>query len=351
MKTNRSKANGNNPTGHDERKEGPKDLATVPHWKRPQQVGDQFTELAREGIASLYEVLNAFVEEQYPPARAIRNVRTPGNWGGLVHEHRDIVKGWAQQAGTSQVDYGRTYRHIMRHMEEQAKNRGPREPEVINVGKAQFTVEAGTEAVKVVQVANRWVEQYANELRQLLGDEPGPEHIAELNELVRLVKGHRFGRYGGAAAVKRLKSEGRGDTAAWGAFEKIRKAVVKRLDGIADEYAPVEELATAAMGEGAAPGANGERLQWKGSTIEFVTLFKRMLERGYFDLPSTGGKVGEGNTAELLRRLQRAFIVCKEGGEELAMASLAERWRGTPMAAERAQQFDFPEATRKRPSP
>lgn len=96
--------------------------------------------------------------------------------------------------------------------------------------------------------------------------------------------------------------------------------------------------------------ANADRIEWQGSTIEFVTIFKKLEERRYVDLPSTGGKQGEGNLTEYIRRLQQLFIVRKEDGEELTTESLAQRWRGKPMAHEREQQFDIPEATRKRPS-
>lgn len=92
------------------------------------------------------------------------------------------------------------------------------------------------------------------------------------------------------------------------------------------------------------------RLKWQGSTIEFVTIFKNLIKFGYVDLPSTGGKEGEGNIAEYLRRLQRAFVVNKDDESELNTEGLADRWRGRRMGGAREQQFDIPEATRKRPS-
>lgn len=92
-----------------------------------------------------------------------------------------------------------------------------------------------------------------------------------------------------------------------------------------------------------------ERIEWQGSTIEFITIFKKLVERNYVELPSTGGKQGEGNVAEYIRRLQQTYIVRKDDGTEFTTEGLADRWRGRRMGREREGQFDIPEATRKRP--
>lgn len=94
---------------------------------------------------------------------------------------------------------------------------------------------------------------------------------------------------------------------------------------------------------------NPERMEWNGSTIEFVTIFKNLLKSNYVELPSSGGKQGEGNVTEYIRRLQQTFIIRKEDETEFTPEGLADRWRGKPMGEEREKQFDIPEATRKRP--
>ncbi len=91
------------------------------------------------------------------------------------------------------------------------------------------------------------------------------------------------------------------------------------------------------------------RIEWEGTTIEFVTVLKMLVKGRYVDLPSTGGKQGEGNVSEFIRRIQQSFIVRKEDGTEFTTEGLADRWRGRRMGVDREKQFDIPEATRKRP--
>ena len=92
-----------------------------------------------------------------------------------------------------------------------------------------------------------------------------------------------------------------------------------------------------------------QRIEWEGSTIEFITILKMLMKRKYVELPSTGGKRGEGNVAEFIRRFQQTFIVRKDDETEFTTEGLADRWRGRPMGEDREKQFDIPEATRKRP--
>lgn len=112
----------------------------------------------------------------------------------------------------------------------------------------------------------------------------------------------------------------------------------------------LEEIA-AALNSGrvaATPNRSTERLEWEGSTIEFITVLKMLVKRKYVELPSTGGKQGEGNVTEFLRRFQQTFIVRKDDETEFTTEGLADRWRGRAMG-DRERQFDIPEATRKRP--
>lgn len=92
-----------------------------------------------------------------------------------------------------------------------------------------------------------------------------------------------------------------------------------------------------------------QRIEWEGSTIEFITILKMLVKRKYVELPSTGGKQGEGNVSEFIRRFQQTFIVRKDDETEFTTEGLADRWRGRPMGEDRERQFDIPEATRKRP--
>lgn len=113
----------------------------------------------------------------------------------------------------------------------------------------------------------------------------------------------------------------------------------------------LEEIA-AALNSGrvaATPARSTERLEWEGSTIEFITIMKMLVKRKYVELPSTGGKQGEGNVSEFIRRFQQTFIVRKDDETEFTTEGLADRWRGRPMGEDREKQFDIPDATRKRP--
>lgn len=92
-----------------------------------------------------------------------------------------------------------------------------------------------------------------------------------------------------------------------------------------------------------------DRIEWEGSTIEFITIMKMLIKRKYVELPSSGGKQGEGNVAEFIRRFQQTFIVRKEDETEFTTDGLADRWRGKPIGLDREPQFDIPDATRKRP--
>lgn len=112
----------------------------------------------------------------------------------------------------------------------------------------------------------------------------------------------------------------------------------------------LEILNTATVNPGSPPATRPiVRIEWEGSTIEFVTVLKMLVKGRYVDLPSTGGKQGEGNVAEFIRRIQQSFIVRKEDGTEFTTEGLADRWRGRRMGVDREKQFDIPEATRKRP--
>ncbi len=110
-----------------------------------------------------------------------------------------------------------------------------------------------------------------------------------------------------------------------------------RLDKIA------AELAT----NSTAPVANGQRIEWHGSTIEFVTIVRNLAKSSYIDLPSKNGK-GDGNETELFRRLQQVFIVRNEKGEEITPEGVKNRASGKPIGGAREKQFEFPEATRKK---
>jgi hypothetical protein len=112
----------------------------------------------------------------------------------------------------------------------------------------------------------------------------------------------------------------------------------------------LEILNTASVSTGSTSAPRPlQRIEWEGSTIEFITILKMLVKRKYVELPSTGGKQGEGNVSEFIRRFQQTFIVRKEDETEFTTEGLADRWRGRPMGEDREKQFDIPEATRKRP--
>lgn len=98
-------------------------------------------------------------------------------------------------------------------------------------------------------------------------------------------------------------------------------------------------------------GRNGtnavQRMEWKGNTIEFVTIVQNLAKSGYIDLPSRNGK-GDGNETELFRRLQQLFVVRNGKGEEITPELVKNRAAGRPMGEARAKEFELPEATPSR---
>lgn len=268
--------------------------AGVPHWKRPQRVGDQFTELAREGIASLYEVLNALVEEQYLHGSTMRlPTAAPnlGRWGDMHRELATLKRAWATSINSvDRPPYGESYARarselvntpMVRHVltEEEATASGYKE---LKAGAVEFRPDPSqSKTATATEVGERWTEVFTEEVEQLMKDEPGSEHEAGLNELVRRVKDHGFGLYEGAAAIKRLKSEGPGGEA-WKAFERIRRTVNDRLDEIADEYAPVPDMAH-----------TGPQIRWKGNIMELAELVHILETEGWIEGGQTRSKLAE----------------------------------------------------------
>lgn len=83
------------------------------------------------------------------------------------------------------------------------------------------------------------------------------------------------------------------------------------------------------------------RLEWTGSTIDFVEVFESLAGKGYFLLP-------DGNMAELYRRLQRTFIVNREDGIELSAVSLANRSHGKRSVVLSEKLKALPEAKKRK---
>lgn len=63
---------------------------------------------------------------------------------------------------------------------------------------------------------------------------------------------------------------------------------------------------------------DSERLEWNGSTAQFVGIIEGLSKKGYFTIP-------EGNNAKLIRILQKSFIVLDTNGKELTSGRLANR--------------------------
>lgn len=63
-----------------------------------------------------------------------------------------------------------------------------------------------------------------------------------------------------------------------------------------------------------------QRLTWNGSIQQFVELMNALTSKGYWDLPDNE------NMTEMVRRLQKAFIVYREDGKEHSAESLKRRF-------------------------
>ena len=86
------------------------------------------------------------------------------------------------------------------------------------------------------------------------------------------------------------------------------------------------------------------RLNWNGTTIEFIRIAQELAARNYITLPDQNGK-GDSNVTEYLRRLQLTFRITKDDGSEIRPERLADRWRGKKMSESMHEKFNLPEAT------
>ena len=190
----------------------------------------------------------------------------------------------------------------------------------------------------------RWTNEFAAEVE--LGIERFKKQDELPRELTRLIDALRTFEVGtaeGAELIAELLTKSIGQNIL-GTLNEGKARLLRRLEEIAEEH-----LGPVATNGSTATQGTRERMEWNGSTIEFVTIFKNLLKSNYVELPSSGGKQGEGNVTEYIRRLQQTFIIRKEDETEFTPEGLADRWRGKPMGEEREKQFDIPEATRKRP--
>lgn len=89
------------------------------------------------------------------------------------------------------------------------------------------------------------------------------------------------------------------------------------------------------------------KVRWKSSTAAFVFLTRQLLRQGYLDMPSDGGKAGDGNETELLRRLLTIFEVQGKKGAPLTPEQLRQRVQGyenRPLAPAKARRWSIPDA-------
>lgn len=124
--------------------------------------------------------------------------------------------------------------------------------------------------------------------------------------------------------------------------DELRAEVVERLKGIA---ASITSDPIAANGTTATQG-NTDRLKWKSSTAAFVHIFNTLAKRGYFDLPTKGGKGNDNNTAAFARMLLQAFDVPGKDGNPITSDVLRVRLSdGAPgqLAEGKAAKFQIPE--------
>lgn len=162
-------------------------------------------------------------------------------------------------------------------------------------------------------IATRWMEKGSTEVD------------ARLSELAEKVKAWKGAGHFLDAAAPNVKT----------AVEKAQREIVQGISG----------TVTDAQG----PATNLERIEWMGSTIEFVTVVQNLVKSHYIDLPSKNGK-GDGNETELFRRLQRVIVVRNQKDEEIRPELVKNRASAEQrqMGKGRAREFELPEATRRK---
>ena len=177
------------------------------------------------------------------------------------------------------------------------------------------------------KVFKAWLPKYLKEVRLILERyDNAPALLQNLERLIAEVKG-------------------------WYVWPELKENVL--LQGIMDvktaEHAQKELLdeLRKRMPEKHTNNLTMERLEWHGSTIEFVTVVQNLVRSGYMDLPSKNGK-GDGNETELFRRLQQVFIVRNKKGVEITPELVKNRAVGRRIGGAREKQFELPDATRKK---
>lgn len=336
------------------RKKEPQAAATMEQVRpeRPEQppfimegrtLENTFTELEREGKACLYELLKAAVGKMPRTFFTLDRRR----WSGALHnEQKDLLIRFLCDGGT--VVYGSTFLRARAKWDAEGRMAPPRQlteeerryvidvPEeqgggTIHIGPAP---ERGT-TVPLENLFTYWIEEFTAEVEKAVeAFSQNPNATTELQRITNALRSFEVGT-NGKLILQPMQADAAGkDLLA--KFEHAKSRLSLRLEETA---APLNSGRVAA-----APARSSERLEWEGSTIEFITIMKMLVKRKYVELPSTGGKQGEGNVSEFIRRFQQTFIVRKDDETEFTTEGLADRWRGRPMGVDREKQFDIPEA-------
>lgn len=335
------------------------------HWSapapngQPRTIPQQFLELEREGVAGLYSVFNALVNEQFGfHARVYRpafDVHSP-LLKNMHAERNTTLEAWARGNGfdmSKALPYGVTFKvaeHQMCHAvmiphalseEDAARERQEHPGALINAGQV-FAKTDHTETATAEEVGLNWVRLFTAEVRKLLGTEPGDGHVAGFESLLRNLKEHGVGTKNGKEFISLLRGDAAG-AQVWAAFERCTSALCDALGKIADDDVPE----TSTTMEDATPGTpatldRGVRIAWKGSVQVLGWLLTELAEKDWIDAPrhkstSKKFKAGTINASQFTKMTAPCFNVNPVTlGQEL-------KPEGATVPAQDVEEFKIPQ--------
>ena len=296
------------------------------HWQQPgpdgttRTVAEQFRELEREGKVCLYFFIEDAAREVYGPIHEIfmrSSWNTAARWSMMNREHGEMMAAFAQLEqrlgrydaqphGVSyknahhRLNHGQMVRHVLTP-EEKKENEA-----VGYLGSIEHRT-GGQVRTPIDRVGVHWVDTYAAEVRQLLGEEPDPDYIAAFNELHQNLKAFQIGTKEGAPLMDRLRREAKGEQVL-AAFERCQSRLLLRLKEIADEHsaAPV------------GPVAMDKRFVWEGTIASFACIMRDAVAKGWIEMPS------DLSWDEFAERSRTLFYFQGNKGKEASLGSVKE---------------------------
>lgn len=309
------------------------------HWIAPKPNGTErtvagkFLELEREGVAGQYDILYELAQEHYGPLSALfhRNIHDGGvKWEHMHTEDHDLAYSWAKGDGRELKHQGPPYgvvyeiaRHQLNHSvsvphvitPEEADRHNEQERAEARPGWPSCFIEAGdievridpTQGVKsqAEEVGQRWVELFVAEIKELLGNDSDPEHIAGFNVLRERLGTFEIGKMDGTPVLERLKREAKGRVVL-DAFERCRARLLLGLD----EIASVLPTSTVVV----ASNSVAVPIPWKGSVQVLAWLLRELAEKDWINAPrhsstTTKYKAGDINASAFTKAMAPHFPV------------------------------------------